>query len=594
MNSSLKLFGSYSLPEEMTSSCRLSDPCDPHKLRIRLGTFLPPYGCSTCGKSDSYVSCDYHLYCESCDLQFHEWCHRSPRKLRHPFHIQHPLTSTRLRSETLVTDGDKCDWCGQDLGSFFYRCSVCTFSLDSRCAWKYPFVTITSPKSHGHALTLLPRPLSVPCDACGVTDVKDPAYVCLPCNYFVHQSCLNLPRVIKLTRHPCRLSHTPCFPHENMWCQICYRKVDAKHGAYSCIEGCHYFLHSKCATRKEIWDGRELEWETEETSETDDIKPFEEIGDGEILHFSHEHSLRLIEEDSNVLDGHKQCQACVLPTDSDNFYSCIQCGFFLHTACAGLPRKKEQTLHNHPLILDPLPRHDSHSMSCSTCGRITSGFMYKCADKNCRDGFQVDVRCASVLDSVVHECHRHPLFICLGWSPDRSCGSCGKQHLESYLKCIDECDFILCFECTTIPTEVRYKYDKHPLLLCCGEEEEEEEEEEAASSSWCEVCERKLNQGEWFYGCDKCMVTVHVLCVFGQSVYMKAGHCLNLYGGEVKVVCNNSSTRPVCSVCGRRCSERVFFEVINGGFLCSLHCSLWVQLASQMQSTSLEGQRQEK
>jgi hypothetical protein len=94
-----------------------------------------------------------------------------------------------------------------------------------------------------------------------------------------------------------------------------------------------------------VWEGEELEDEPEEEEIED---PYKVIDEKEILHFSHEHNLRL--GDDNAADNEK-CHACVFPINSDPFYQCVQCKFLLHKVCATLPRKKRNILHNHKLDL---------------------------------------------------------------------------------------------------------------------------------------------------------------------------------------------------------------------------------------------------
>lgn len=156
---------------------------------------------------------------------------------------------------------------------YFYRCSICIFCLDPPCSRKIPPHTIKNPKIHHHPLIFLPRPLLLPCDACGLIRRSEPSYACFQCNYVVHRGCINLPRVIKLTRHPHRLFHTPFLSLTiSSSCRLCYKTVDIKYGLYSCNhDNCSYVVHSKCATHKTIWDGRELEWEPEEYGEIEDI-----------------------------------------------------------------------------------------------------------------------------------------------------------------------------------------------------------------------------------------------------------------------------------------------------------------------------------
>ncbi|CAN6810536.1 unnamed protein product [Brassica oleracea] len=102
---------------------------------------------------------------------------------------------------------------------------VVSFCLDLPCAEKLPPLTIPNPKGHHHSLLFLPRELLVPCDVCGAVDALEPSYTCFQCN-MAHQRCINLPRVIKITRHPHRLHYIPYRSPLSSLCRICYKDVD--------------------------------------------------------------------------------------------------------------------------------------------------------------------------------------------------------------------------------------------------------------------------------------------------------------------------------------------------------------------------------
>ncbi|KAG2317856.1 hypothetical protein Bca52824_020978 [Brassica carinata] len=452
--------------------CLLSHPAHPHhNLSLRV-SYAIPLGCFTCGQKYTMFAEEYH--CTTCRVEFHDGCHQRPRMLTHPYHLQHPLTlfyrgpetgtSSNVVHHTVLSKSDivfdKCTWCGKDFqGDWFYRYLICSFCLDLPCATTLPPLTIANPKGHHYSLLFLPRPLLVPCDACGLVEALEPSYACFQCNYMVHQKCIDLPRVIKITRHP--------------------HHVDVKYGQYSCIE-CPYVAHSKCATHKNVWDGMELEWETEESDENEeDIAPFKKLGDGTIDHFCHEHPLKF-KKHYGVGDTEKQCEACVFPIVSPQFYHC-----------------KEY----------PYP---GGSFSCAACFRASTGFRYICSKEAC-NCVSLDVRCVSVQECFIHKSHDpHHLFVSTFYNNkvETLCRGCKRRCVTSHLQC-RECEFALCYKCGTIPDEIHYRFDKHPLTLSYGGESAEEE------MYWCEVCEKQLEQREWYYTCNECCITVHLECVSG-------------------------------------------------------------------------------
>uniref|UniRef100_A0A1J3GJI4 Phorbol-ester/DAG-type domain-containing protein n=2 Tax=Noccaea caerulescens TaxID=107243 RepID=A0A1J3GJI4_NOCCA len=606
--------------------CMVSDPGQSHSL-FRGAGYKIKHDCFACGENSvvdenrfvhdgemfnvenlenlftykSYVeqleASRFHYYCTKCDIEFHSECSQFPSKMIHPYHPQHPLTFTFLNYETgIMADTsyrefykvlasfelelseylktiepksniifDKCTWCRNDLGEWFYRCSICNFSLDLRCSTNIPPLAIKNPKSHHHSLALFPRPLSFPCDACGLINVSEPSYACYLCNYVVHQCCVDLPRVIKITRHPHRLSHTPCLPTKVSTCRVCYKNVDIRYGQYSCShEDCCYVVHSKCATHENIWDGRELVWEPEESYQTEDMAPFVKVGGDLIEHFCHDHHVLRLEK--SVGDSEKQCDACIRPIGShDHFYSCIECDFFLHEACANLPRKLDHALHKHPLFLDSASLCEQYrqELICFACSRFSSGWKYKCKEIGCTSRCQLDINCILLPECFTHKSHEeHLLFISASCNADDKvlCQGCKESvhHVHGYqyhLHCT-LCEFALCYKCATIPDEIYHKYDEHPLFLCYGKSGVEDD-----VVWWCEVCEKRLDPTEWFYttnSSDQSCTTIHHGCLFGDSALFKAGH---IFSDHVEVVGNDSCSRPICGMCHRRCRHSVYLKV---------------------------------
>ncbi|XP_019094675.1 PREDICTED: uncharacterized protein LOC104758329 [Camelina sativa] len=471
---------------------------------------------------------------------------------------------------------EKCKFCQRNIESDRYHCSICNFSIHFLCSTiNPPPLTIENLKSHDHTLTLFPRRVPLPCDACGfpLDGIFDHAYACLLCNYMVHRKCIYLPRVIKITRHIHRLSHiSSVVPSGGLPCGVCRKTVDVNYGQYSCNKGCHYTVHSKCATRKEVWDGKDLEGVPEE--EEEEIEPFVRIDEETIQHFSHDHHyLKIHHHENNDNHENKFCQACILPiTASDSFYSCVQCAFVLHETCACLPRKMHHPLHKHPLTLfhpfSPYPdklleEYCSRGyFKCFCCERYCCGFMYKCSENNCH--FQVDARCASVPDPVTHSCHPHDHPFIFNFTQGKCIGCKSRNCSRMYLECT-QCKSFLGLNCATLPCVAHYKHDKHPLTLCFGEEET------TNLQHWCDICEAKLDATKWFYSCNPCGVTLHVTCLLGNQVYMKPNHIIEMFCENINITRNTGNTRPTCDRCGDHCANTLVFKWQDEIF-CSLLC----------------------
>ncbi|XP_033148281.1 uncharacterized protein LOC103870383 [Brassica rapa] len=557
--------------------CPRSHPDHPHTLSFRTGKAIT---CYSCGNQSGV-----YYYCTTCDVRFKKDCPFHSNKIRHPYHLQHPLTYIRLNTESEINNTiqtqspfifDACSWCGNKPDIWVYSCYICSFCLCVPCSKNTPPLTIANPKSHHHPLLFLPRPLLVPCDACGLVRASEASYTCFQCNYMVHESCMSLPRVIKLTRHSHRLSFTPFLPPSVLSCGVCYRAVDVRFGQYSCDhEDCFYVVHSKCATHDEVWDGRELEWEPESQEEAeDDVASFKKVGGDLIKYFSHDHHLKL-ENYDGVRDAKKQCEACILPIDPRCFYSCTQCDYSLHEVCAGLPRKLDHPLHKHCLALDHAPLDDYDYMNCSTCFRTSSGFRYKCIEGECKlRTCHIDLRCILIPEcTFTHKSHEHPLFISVSYGLEGGprCYICGKGCARAILRC-SKCAFTMCFRCATIPTELHYKHDrKHHLSLCYGEGVDD------VGKYWCEICEMEVDSKKWFYMCNQCCITVHRECIFNSSIYMKSGSTFDWNGYLVRTDSTNSPTRQICAICEERCTFSVCYTLIleegwDDKALCSFRC----------------------
>ncbi|CAN6982059.1 unnamed protein product [Brassica oleracea var. botrytis] len=252
--------------------CPLSHLALPHVLVAKPDGNTTSY-CFSCGEQKSFVTdrgTDY--YCTTCDVEFHRGCHKFPRKLRHPYHPQHPLTFTFRNYENgIISDGN--------IHEDFWR----TILSDSS--------TSDPEKSRSVQVSLSQSDLVV--DKCTWCENDIEGSWFYRCSIF-HQRCIDLPRVIKITRHKHRLSHTLYIEPLTSPCRICYKPVDIKYGQYSCShKDCSYVAHSKCATHENVWDGKELEWEPEIYDNSEDIIPFKKVGDNLIKHFSHEHILKL-------------------------------------------------------------------------------------------------------------------------------------------------------------------------------------------------------------------------------------------------------------------------------------------------------------
>ncbi|CAH8305730.1 unnamed protein product [Eruca vesicaria subsp. sativa] len=509
------------------------------------------------------------FFCRNCRGRKHANSNKAPVEVKHPLHPRHSLQLVYWRSSR-----DKyrqCYCCIEGLKRIFYYCSACDVAINITCVETEPVFFVHHPQWHAHSLALFPRLTSLCCNLCALPHSDCPFYICPPCDFVAHQSCLNLPRVIRISRHHHRLSFTPSFDHGDWSCGVCRKKIHNDYGGYSCTRnGCSYAAHSKCATQSNIWDGQELEGTPDEDEEG--VEPFLRTGDGIILHFSHQqHHLRLDENADRDYDEDRICEACIRPIYFGNFYSCMQCEFILHEECANLSRKIHHPIHPHQLTL-VTQTGDRINMynTCSACSCCITGFFYECGKEGCN--FKLHIPCATISEPLIHGSHMHPLFLTSKPGERRKCAffMCYHNVCLDTFNCI-ECDFSLCFMCATIPQKVRYKHDKHMFTLSYWKET-------STMTNWCEACEGKITPNIEFYTCDEsCSITLHIHCLIGCDAYMKPGLLfIQPTGVNIDVLRNNHCmSRPICSLCERRCPYQIVFQC-SGFIFCDLDCVLKV------------------
>ena len=151
-------------------------------------------------------------------------------------------------------------------------------------------------------------------------------YLCVPCHFWTHKSCASCLCRVKVIRHkhPLDLIHSlEVHQSDSRFCQICVQKVDTNYGLYYCSK-CDFVAHLDSAMDKENREELKDEESTEQSvdSAAYEVKKHNVGKDGtkiatKIKHFSHEHDLKLIDEDQN----NKICNGCVRAIHP-LFYSC--------------------------------------------------------------------------------------------------------------------------------------------------------------------------------------------------------------------------------------------------------------------------------
>ncbi|KAG2293737.1 hypothetical protein Bca4012_005177 [Brassica carinata] len=478
----------------------------------------------------------------------------------------YPLRHIQEKPSCLRRNG-VCTFCKNEvLESNAFYCHTCWSHYHKDC------LTITYPKIHNHTLTFIHRNNAFTCDACGfVLEKQVNMFACLQCDFFVHRECIFLPKVIKITRHSHYLSHTLCIPDGNLICKICRNhriKLKPGYGGYTCIDNsCDYVAHSDCATLKDVWDGRDhhIEGHEEDSNSEADLAALVDINGKSMRHFSHDHDLLVSDVERGEKEDGYVCQACILPIEFGRFLACKECDFALHEACGSLPRKMENSLHPHSLILQiDMMNIEEGFFTCSVCLRESCGFMYQCSQKDC--GFQMDVNCASFADPLNHIAHPPHLLFYTSSNYEYSCMGCD-QRSKNVVHC-PTCYFPLDFKCVTLPRLVKYKHDVHPLTLYCDKSNTRFEK-----LSWCEICEEKINVKMLYYICHDCITTLHIGCMIGKYPYLKPSHRIKVDGVTIQITTNSSVSRSICHTCHRICQDKLVFMISGKDVcFCSLDC----------------------
>ncbi|OWM88347.1 uncharacterized protein LOC116202699 [Punica granatum] len=481
---------------------------------------------------------DQSYGCSECRFFLHEECAELPRELKHPMHSPHHL---KLSDTANYLGAIYCDACMKRSRGFTFRCEECDFDLDIDCAQKaesevkkksiYHF-------SHKHVLSLeedgiVPKEKDVVqevwCKACEKR-CSNPAYVCAPCEYFLHKSCaeLSLELIHPLhSMHPLKLQITAY--DGPVYCDSCYNKVLGF--IYHC-EQCNFDLDIECA---------QMRFSAAEKQ----INGFK--------HFKHSHTLVASEknEDDKVL-----CVACWERCSGDTL-GCEACEFFLHKSCAELPEVMNNPVHK----VHPLKMQSAFSNICDNCDVKIRGFTYRCDQCD----FDLDTKCAQQLDSnpnlsKIHERKKrdavekemehfahtlHKLKRSLKQDEKRRCMACEKLCSGVVYGC-DECVFFLHELCARLPRRFTHYFHKHVLELLSNRLEAPDQQKMDEPKMTCNACDKRCRG--FTYSCLHCNFNMDVECTRMAQRKRRANYIEHFcHGHPLKILKEEKSE--LCSAC---------------------------------------------
>ncbi|OMO58899.1 C1-like protein [Corchorus capsularis] len=287
----------------------------------------------------------------------------------------------------------------------------------------------------------------------------------------------------------------------------------------------------------------------------------------EIQHFSHEHPLVLVEEQSHESDGDEKacCSGCG-ELVSGPCFSCVACGFHLDKKCAEASSELNHPFHSKHNF-DLLKRHPYEGgCYCNFCGKRCENFVYHCScnlDLHIKCGLlsykiaekklgelqhisHIDPALISMENCNIEELQKAECFVC--WMP-----LLGSKYLSAdcgfymHERCVDlpaeinllwhpqhslvlqfnsegypyrckRCNFNLHEDCMRLPLIVRHKCDDHPLKLTYRDNSNYSE------CYYCDICEKERDPNHWFYFCEICNTSTHPNCVVDKnSSFIKPG-----------------------------------------------------------------------
>jgi hypothetical protein len=182
------------------------------------------------------------------------------------------------------------------------------------------------------------------CDGC-MWPIYPPFYTCTPCRFFLHKSCVELPRKKSHPLHRHSLILLPKTPYvgKNVGCDACERMCNGF--VYHC-DKCNFDLDVHCSLMPDIFN-----------------------------HEGHEHRLILFS-----VSNSEKCSSC---DSKGKIFRCAHCEFTLNFKCATLPLMTKYRPHEQSFTLCYKVEDDpDDEYYCDICEepRDPKHWFYYCAD----------------------------------------------------------------------------------------------------------------------------------------------------------------------------------------------------------------------
>ncbi|KAH9669601.1 DC1 domain-containing protein [Citrus sinensis] len=445
--------------------------------------------CEACGFGIEGV---FSARCVRCDLDFHLQCGSDPLppSVLHKDH-EHPLILNKFGGSLHC-----CYVCGQKRNSEdpFYCCVECEYFAHVRCAIteiQYDDKGRSRHFSHEHILILreIPKNNDIFCHGCREA-IQGPTYGCDPCKFYLHKSCVELPREIHHESHEHYLRLRLSDISKQITCHACGKLFNGF--TYHC-DTCYKFdLDIGCASEHPA---------VNLMVSTDKCESHE--GQERIGHFSHEHHLDVIPE-SEVTN--LNCEFCCKTIDG-RCYGCVGCEFYIHISCSELPTEVRHPFHQlHPLTLLVAKKF---RYRCDACRFGIHGFRYRCDTCD----FDLHPDCLSLKANIKYKGHEHLLTLIENMDHYGECAACGLTTDGAFFMRCMECKLNFHVQCGPhqLPLTVMVIQHEHRLTLMTGTLAEDNSDQ-----SYCTVCRKEINPEHPAYCCADCEYYAHVGCVITE------------------------------------------------------------------------------
>ncbi|XP_030935787.1 uncharacterized protein LOC115960922 [Quercus lobata] len=268
--------------------------------------------------------------------------------------------------------------------------------------------------NHEHDLKLTNEILNnQKCDGC-VRAILPPFYSCVKCNFFLHESCANLPKKKRHPLHQHPLTLLPMEPSMHFECHACHRFCNGF--TYQC-EICWFSLDVQCSMISEI-----------------------------LIHPGHEHQLLL-----SSIPFEQNCSCCA--SSIYPIFRCTTCDFALDFRCATMPHSTRYKQHEHPFALSYRVEDDSGEYYCDICEeerQDSKYWFYYCEDcsypahLDCIIGKHPNYKFGGAY-KFEHR-HSHPLTFIEETKDCPRCNRCNSSCEELIYQC-PQCNFYIHEDC---------------------------------------------------------------------------------------------------------------------------------------------------